>query len=280
MSRAVKIDLADAVLHGDLTLPEDAKGLVVFAHGSGSSRHSPRNRFVAQRINEEGVGTLLMDLLTQEEERVDEMTRELRFDIGLLARRVAETVDWAARQREISDLPVGLFGSSTGAAAALVAAADLPNVAAVVSRGGRPDLAGDALQRVACPTLLIVGGDNDAVIQLNEEAKAQMVCPVEMIIVAGATHLFEEPGTLEQVADWAAGWFARDVSGRRNRALELVVNGEEIAPGYSALNDPDALECGMPPAAGMGIDRLVMLLTGADSIREVILFPHLKPKAE
>jgi dienelactone hydrolase len=209
MSRAVKIDLADAVLHGDLTLPEDAKGLVVFAHGSGSSRHSPRNRFVAQRINEEGVGTLLMDLLTQEEERVDEMTRELRFDIGLLARRVAETVDWAARQREISDLPVGLFGSSTGAAAALVAAADLPNVAAVVSRGGRPDLAGDALQRVACPTLLIVGGDDDAVIQLNEEAKAQMVCPVEMIIVAGATHLFEEPGTLEQVADWAAGWFAR-----------------------------------------------------------------------
>lgn len=209
MSRAVKIDLADAVLHGDLTLPERAKGLVVFAHGSGSSRHSPRNRFVAQRINEEGLGTLLMDLLTQEEERVDEMTRELRFDIGLLARRVAETVDWAARQSDLLDLPVGLFGSSTGAAAALVAASELPNVAAVVSRGGRPDLAGDALPRVACPTLLIVGGEDDVVIQLNEEAKAQMVCPVELVIVAGATHLFAEPGTLEQVADWAADWFAR-----------------------------------------------------------------------
>jgi len=212
MSRAVRIELADAVLQGDLTLPEEVEGLVVFAHGSGSSRRSPRNRFVAQRINKEGLGTLLMDLLTEDEERVDEVTRELRFDIGLLARRVAAVVEWVGRQQELSGLRVGLFGSSTGAAAALVAAAESPDVAAVVSRGGRPDLAGTALGHVACPTLLIVGGYDDAVIELNETAKAQMVCPVELVVVPGATHLFEEPGTLEQVADLAAEWFARHLA--------------------------------------------------------------------
>ncbi len=211
MSGAVQIELADAVLHGDLVLPTGAKGLVVFAHGSGSSRHSPRNRFVARRINDEGLATLLMDLLTEEEEQLDEVTRELRFDIGLLAQRVARVVEWVGRQKELAHLSVGLFGSSTGAAAALVAAAELPAgaVQAVVSRGGRPDLAEAALGRVQCPVLLIVGGHDDVVIELNESARSQMKCEVEMVIVPGATHLFEEPGTLEQVADLAAGWFAR-----------------------------------------------------------------------
>jgi putative phosphoribosyl transferase len=211
MSGAVRIELADAVLHGDLVLPTGVKGLVVFAHGSGSSRHSPRNRFVARRINDEGLATLLMDLLTEEEEQLDEVTRELRFDIGLLAQRVARVVEWVGQQKELADLGVGLFGSSTGAAAALVAAAELPagSVQAVVSRGGRPDLAEDALGRVRCPVFLIVGGQDDVVIELNESARSQMKCEVEMVIVPGATHLFEEPGTLEQVADLAAGWFAR-----------------------------------------------------------------------
>lgn len=208
MSRAVEIDLPGVVLSGDLTMPEGARALVIFAHGSGSSRHSTRNRFVARRINEEGLGTLLMDLLTEDEERVDEVTRELRFDIGLLARRVAQVVEWAARQRELAGMKVGLFGSSTGAAAALVAAAELSEVAvqAVVSRGGRPDLAGRALRRVPCPVLLIVGGRDEVVIELNEQARAEMRCETELVIVPGATHLFEEAGALEQVADLAAGW--------------------------------------------------------------------------
>jgi pimeloyl-ACP methyl ester carboxylesterase len=213
MTRAVEIDLTDVVLQGDLTVPAGAAGLVIFAHGSGSSRHSPRNRFVAGVINRAGLGTLLMDLLTEEEERRDEMTRELRFDIGLLGRRVARVVQWAAERAELSELPVGLFGSSTGAAAALVAAAALPeNVRAVVSRGGRPDLAGRALPKVECATLLVVGGLDDVVIGLNEEARARMRCPVELVIVPGATHLFEEPGTLEEVARLAAEWFARQLA--------------------------------------------------------------------
>jgi putative phosphoribosyl transferase len=214
VKRSVEIALPEAVLSGDLTLPEGARGLVVFAHGSGSSRHSPRNRFVAERINVEGLGTLLMDLLTEEEEREDEVTRELRFDIGLLARRVAQVVEWAGRQKELAGLEVGLFGSSTGAAAALVAAAELPDgVKAVVSRGGRPDLAGGALGLVTCPVLLIVGGYDEVVIDLNEQARAAMRCETELVIVPGATHLFEEPGALEQVADLAAGWFGRRLRG-------------------------------------------------------------------
>ena len=211
MSRAVEIDLPGVVLSGDLTMPEGARALVIFAHGSGSSRHSTRNRFVARRINEEGLGTLLMDLLTEDEERVDEVTRELRFDIGLLARRVAQVVEWTARQRELAGMKIGLFGSSTGAAAALVAAAELSEgaVQAVVSRGGRPDLAGRALRRVRCPVLLIVGGRDEVVIDLNEQARAEMRCETELVIVPGATHLFEEAGALEQVADLAAGWLKR-----------------------------------------------------------------------
>jgi len=212
MTKPVVIDLPEASLHGDLTLPAQVEGLVIFAHGSGSSRHSPRNRFVAEQLNAAGLGTLLMDLLTQSEERVDEVTRQLRFDIGLLARRVAQVVRWAKHQTELAEAKIGLFGSSTGAAAALVAAADSSDVAAVVSRGGRPDLAGEALRRVTCPTLLIVGGFDDVVIELNEEAKARMVCPTELVIVPGATHLFEEAGTLEQVAELASAWFVRYLS--------------------------------------------------------------------
>lgn len=211
MSRAVEIPLEDAVLRGDLTVPSGAAGLVVFVHGSGSSRLSPRNRFVAEKINGAGLATLLTDLLTAEEEKLDAVTAELRFDIRLLARRVARVVEWSGRQRTLSGLTIGLFGSSTGAAAALVAAAGLPQgkIAAVVSRGGRPDLAGDALHRVSCPTLLVVGGDDDVVIDLNVEARARMTCPTELAIVPGATHLFEEPGTMEQVADLASDWFRK-----------------------------------------------------------------------
>ena len=208
MNRAVQIDLPGAVLSGDLTIPEEASGLVIFAHGSGSSRHSPRNRFVAQRINAQVLGTLLVDLLTAEEEEADEVTREMRFDIGLLARRVAQVVAWAGRQKQTAPLLIGLFGASTGAAAALVAAAGLPAgvVRTVVSRGGRPDLAREALARVQCPVLLIVGGQDDVVIDLSKQARAEMRCETELVIVPGATHLFEEEGALEEVADLAAEW--------------------------------------------------------------------------
>jgi len=211
VSKAVTINVADAVLQGDLSVPREATGIVAFAHGSGSGRHSPRNRFVAEKLNEAGLATLLMDLLTEEEEQIDDATGELRFDINLLARRTAQVVTWIAAQPKLRDLPCGLFGASTGAAAALVAAASLPDgaVQAVVSRGGRPDLAAQSLPRVRCPVLLIVGGDDHAVIGLNEEAGARLRCRCELKIVPGATHLFEEPGTLEQVADLAAGWFTR-----------------------------------------------------------------------
>ena len=213
MTRAVEIDLVGTVLRGDLNVPVGAPGLVIFAHGSGSSRRSPRNRFVAGVINRAGLGTLLMDLLSEEEERVDEMTRELRFDIDLLGRRVAQVVEWAGQRQQVRELPVGLFGSSTGAAAALVAAASMPEeVHAIVSRGGRPDLAGDSLPDVKCPTLLVVGGLDDVVIGLNEQARSRMNCPTRLVIVPGATHLFEEPGTLEQVANLAAEWFAQHLA--------------------------------------------------------------------
>ncbi len=195
-----------AELDGDLVLPDRPAGIVLFAHGSGSSRHSSRNRFVARELQDAGLATLLLDLLTPEEEVVDERTAELRFDIGLLGRRVVEAIAWT-RAVVTPRLPIGLFGASTGAAAALVAAAERTgDVAAVVSRGGRPDLAGAALPRVLAPTLLIVGGDDRAVLDLNREAQANMRAETRLEIVPGATHLFEEPGALEAVARLAREW--------------------------------------------------------------------------
>jgi len=205
----VEIQAGHAVLSGNLTIPDGAVALVLFAHGSGSSRHSPRNQFVARKLNDAGLATLLFDLLTQEEEATDMHTREHRFNIGLLAERLVHATRWAKQQEETRDLRIGYFGSSTGGAAALAAAAEIPqDVAAVVSRGGRPDLAGDALPKVQAPTLLIVGGNDDIVIELNEMARDQMRCEVKLEIVAGATHLFEEPGALEKVAKLASDWFS------------------------------------------------------------------------
>ena len=204
----IRIPAGRAVLSGNLTIPENAVALVLFAHGSGSSRHSPRNQFVARTLNRAGLGTLLFDLLTPEEEALDIHTREHRFNIGLLAERLVHATKWVRQQEETRDLRIGYFGSSTGGAAALVAAAELPqDVGAVVSRGGRPDLAGDALPNVQAPTLLIVGGNDDIVIELNEMARDQMRCEVKLEIILGATHLFEEQGALEHVAKLASDWF-------------------------------------------------------------------------
>jgi putative phosphoribosyl transferase len=206
---AVRITDGADVLDADLNLPEGARGLVVFAHGSGSSRFSSRNRQVAESLNRGRLATLLLDLLTQAEERIDVRTAEFRFDIPRLGRRVVAAAEWAGSHPAIANLPIGYFGASTGAAAALIAAAERPNAAAVVSRGGRPDLAGDALAIVRAPTLLIVGGDDGPVIDLNEAAMQRMRAPVELAIVPHATHLFEEPGTLEEVQRLALDWFTR-----------------------------------------------------------------------
>jgi putative phosphoribosyl transferase len=204
----VQIHAGREVLSGNLTIPERAAALVLFAHGSGSSRHSPRNQFVARTLNQAGLATLLFDLLTQEEEATDMRTAEHRFNIGLLAERLIQATRWAKQEEKIDGLRIGYFGSSTGGGAALVAAAEIPqDVGAVVSRGGRPDLAGAALPKVQAPTLLIVGGNDAVVIQLNEMARDQMRCEVKLEIVPGATHLFEEQGALEQVAKLASDWF-------------------------------------------------------------------------
>ena len=196
------------MLDGNVAVVDQATGLVLFVHGSGSSRHSMRNQFVARTLNQAGLATLLLDLLTREEESVDLYTREHRFDISLLAERLVWVTEWVKQQKQIAVLRIGYFGSSTGAGAALVAAAALPNdVAAVVSRGGRPDLAGAALPKVKAPTFLIVGGEDHVVIELNEQARSQMKCECEIEIVPGATHLFEELGALEKVAKLASDWF-------------------------------------------------------------------------
>ncbi|MCK0510140.1 dienelactone hydrolase family protein [Aromatoleum buckelii] len=211
--RAVEIPVAAVRLAGELTIPDGAVGIVLFAHGSGSSRHSPRNHFVARFLCDAGIGTLLFDLLNLDEEAVDARTAELRFDIGLLASRLGEATRWLRRQADAGDLPFGYFGASTGGAAALVAAAVLGDeVKAVVSRGGRPDLAGDALAAVRAATLLLVGGWDEPVIRMNQEAYAKLFCTKALTIVPGATHLFEEPGTLEAVAQHAATWFRRHLS--------------------------------------------------------------------
>jgi dienelactone hydrolase len=206
----VRIPAGDVTLSGDLVAPPDARGIVLFAHGSGSSRLSPRNRQVAAILRQGGLATLLMDLLTRDEEAVDARTAHLRFDIGFLAGRLGAATEWLQKKAETRALPLGYFGASTGAAAALVAAAERPEaVRAIVSRGGRPDLAGSALARVQAPTLLIVGGDDYAVIEMNREALAQLTAEATLEIVPGATHLFEEPGTLDEVARLARAWFER-----------------------------------------------------------------------
>jgi putative phosphoribosyl transferase len=208
--RLVRIAAGRATLEGDLNIPEGARGIVLFAHGSGSGRHSLRNRYVAQLLNQAQLATLLVDLLTAEEEATDLRTALLRFDIGLLAARLAGVTDWLVQYPDTGLLRIGYFGASTGAATALVAAAERPAaIGAVVSRGGRPDLAGPYLPRVRAPTLLIVGGNDFQVIELNRAAFAQLRCEKELVIVPGATHLFEEPGALDLVAQLAREWFQK-----------------------------------------------------------------------
>jgi dienelactone hydrolase len=206
----VRIPAGEVFLHGNLLMPAQARGLVVFAHGSGSGRHSPRNQYVARLLRAAKLATLLFDLLTLDEEAEDLITGKPRFDIGLLARRLVDTTDWLQSNKQTRHFRPGYFGASTGAAAALVSAAERPEiVGAVVSRGGRPDLAGPILGRVKAPTLLIVGGNDYPVIDMNRDALAKLKTEKELVIVPGATHLFEEPGTLEQVAELASNWFVR-----------------------------------------------------------------------
>lgn len=209
----VQIKLGKIVLEGTLSIPVGARGVVLFAHGSGSSRFSPRNMFVASELRKATLATLLFDLLTKEEEQIDLVTAQLRFDIELLARRLVGATDWLKNQSDARKLKVGYFGASTGAAASLVAAADRVDVVeAVVSRGGRPDLAGQALTKVKAPTLLIVGGDDTIVIDLNRQALSKLKAEKELVIVPRASHLFEEPGTLEEVARLATSWFKKHLS--------------------------------------------------------------------
>ncbi|MCS3928933.1 pimeloyl-ACP methyl ester carboxylesterase [Bradyrhizobium elkanii] len=206
----VSVPAASVTLDGNLTIPADARAMALFAHGSGSSRHSPRNRHVARVLNEAKLATLLIDLLTLHEEVVDSSTAHMRFDICLLAERLVDTTDWLTQFPDTKNFPIGYFGASTGAAAALTAAAIRPDpVGAIVSRGGRPDLAGAALTRVRAPTLLIVGEDDKQVLELNRSALAQLRCETQLAIVPAATHLFEEPGALDEVARLARAWFKR-----------------------------------------------------------------------
>ncbi|KXS38337.1 MAG: Uncharacterized protein AWU55_1554 [Halomonadaceae bacterium T82-2] len=218
--RSVTLEAAGVELKGDLIVPEGATGIVVFAHGSGSSRFSTRNRQVAEYLASQGLATLLFDLLTPDENVIDERTRELRFDIPLIGRRMTGAVDWVAQAEATRELAIGLFGASTGAAAALIAAAERPQaVKAVVSRGGRVDLADEALARVVAPTLLLVGGRDHPVINLNEQARERMTAPCELITVHGATHLFEEPGKLEEVQRLAGLWFLEHLDPQRATTL-------------------------------------------------------------
>lgn len=206
----LKIPVGNVVVEGNLNLPNEARGVVLFAHGSGSSRFSPRNQYVAKEFNKMKIGTLLFDLLTSREEEEDMFTAEYRFNIDLLAQRLIGATRWLIENQTQINLPIGYFGASTGAAAALIGAAKLPNdISAVVSRGGRPDLAADYLTQVKAPTLLLVGGLDTEVIELNKQAMAKMHSEKELVIVPGATHLFEEPGKLEEVAKFSAEWFRR-----------------------------------------------------------------------
>lgn len=214
-SRSVSIQAGGLALQGDLKVPAGASGVVLFAHGSGSSRHSPRNQFVAQALRDAGMATLLFDLLTHSEEAADAHDGHLRFNIELLAERLVAATRWVSRQNATQNFGIGYFGASTGGAAALVAAAELGSaIDAVVSRGGRPDLAGAALARVVSPALLIVGEQDDVVLQLNERAFEQLQCKKRLVVISCATHLFEEPGALEEVAALAAAWFRRHLRPR------------------------------------------------------------------
>ncbi len=209
----VRIRAGSVSLEGNLDIPAGARGLVLFTHGSGSSRFSPRNRYVAGVLRDEGLATLLFDLLTKDEDAVDSVTREHRFNIQLLSQRVIAAARWTRERSDIAGLKLGCFGASTGAAAALIGAAELPDVvSAVVSRGGRPDLAGEALRRVKAPTLLIVGGYDGPVIEINRSALAELPAEKELVIVPEASHLFEEPGKIEEVARFAADWFKRHLA--------------------------------------------------------------------
>jgi dienelactone hydrolase len=226
LERTVSIPAGRLKLEGTLGVPAGARGLVLFAHGSGSSRFSPRNRYVARTLRDGGLGTLLLDLLSATEEEVDEVTRHHRFDIPMLAERLVVAIDWLAAEETTATLPIGLFGASTGGGAALVAAAERPGrVSAVVSRGGRPDLAGEALARVEAPTLLLVGGRDEVVIGMNEHARAQMHGEVRLEVIPGATHLFEERGALEQVAARASEWFLRHL---RPEPVERVIHASGL----------------------------------------------------
>ncbi len=228
-TRSLLIPAAGVTLHGDLEVPFEAKGLVLFAHGSGSSRRSPRNRYVARMLHGFGFGTLLFDLLTEGEEEVDRHTAHLRFDIGLLASRLVAVTHWVQASTETAHFKIGFFGASTGGGAAIVAAADLGDkIKAVVSRGGRPDLAGAALRRVKSPTLLIVGEMDDHVITLNKHALSQMTCERKLELVPGATHLFEEPGTLEMAARLAGEWFEAHIGKHANTPAKKKVVAEKV----------------------------------------------------
>jgi putative phosphoribosyl transferase len=215
--RSVRIPLRDdLVIDADVVVPETSQGAVVFAHGTGSGRHSPRNRAVAAQLQRRGFATLLLDLLTPDEEQIELRTGHLRFDVELLARRLITSASWVRADPDLGVHPIGYFGASTGAAAALIAAAEEPDdVAAVVSRGGRPDLAGERLRRVTCPTLLIVGGADDLVLELNRQALVQMEAETALEVVPGATHLFEEPGALDTVTDLAVRWFTSHLTAQR-----------------------------------------------------------------
>lgn len=211
--KQVHVKIGKIILEGNLAIPKASRGIVLFAHGSGSSRHSPRNQYVARVLQKAGLSTLLIDLLTIDEERVDDYTAHLRFDIALLAQRLAGATDWLIHNQKTQHFNIGYFGASTGAAAALAAATKHPDVVnAIVSRGGRPDLAGSSLPDVKAPTLLIVGGDDTTVIELNEQAREQMRTECKIVIVPGASHLFEEPGKLEEVARLATDWFLRHLT--------------------------------------------------------------------
>jgi dienelactone hydrolase len=225
---SVQIEIGGIALDGDLVLPSRTRGVVLFAHGSGSSRHSPRNQEVARALHKGMLGTLLLDLLTRREEQIDAQTRQLRFDIPLLAERLLAASDWLSGERRTAELPLGLFGASTGAAAAFMVAAERPReVRAVVSRGGRPDLAGDALGQVGAPALLIVGGNDELVLDLNRQAMTKLSSiDKELAVVSGATHLFEEPGALEEVARLARAWFERYLALRTDIAESTTTLGE------------------------------------------------------